>query len=82
MTLAPLLAAPLAIQLHAIAALSLIPLTLVQLGRRKSGAWHRRIDLHSCITRPRSIVVSDNLTVRREYKEKRIEVVGQQIDRK
>jgi uncharacterized membrane protein len=43
MTLAPLLAAPVAIQLHAIAALSLIPLTLVQLGRRKSGAWHRRI---------------------------------------
>jgi uncharacterized membrane protein len=43
MTLAPLLAAPLAIQLHAIAALSLIPLTLVQLGRRKSGAWHRRV---------------------------------------
>jgi len=43
MTLAPLLAAPLAIQLHAIAALSLIPLTVVQLGRRKSGTWHRRI---------------------------------------
>lgn len=43
MTLAPLLAAPLAIQLHAIAALSLIPLTLIQLGRRKSGVWHRCI---------------------------------------
>ncbi|MCZ8314756.1 DUF2306 domain-containing protein [Phreatobacter sp.] len=43
MTLAPLLAAPLAIQLHAIAAVALIPLTIVQLGRRKSGTWHRRV---------------------------------------
>lgn len=43
MTLAPLLAAPLAVQLHVVAALALIPLTVVQLGRRKSGAWHRRI---------------------------------------
>ncbi|KAF0137028.1 MAG: hypothetical protein FD152_724 [Xanthobacteraceae bacterium] len=43
MTLAPLAAAPLTIQIHAIAALALIPLTVAQLGRRKSGAWHRRL---------------------------------------
>lgn len=41
MTLAPLLQAPLAIQIHAIAALSLIPLTALQFWRRKAGTGHR-----------------------------------------
>lgn len=41
MTLAPLLNAPLAIQIHAIAALSLIPLTAIQFWRRKAGINHR-----------------------------------------
>jgi uncharacterized membrane protein len=41
MTLAPLLAAPLPIQIHAAAALALIPLTLVQFWRRKGGINHR-----------------------------------------
>lgn len=41
MTLAPLLAAPLAIQLHAVAALSLIPLTAIQFWRPKRGDLHR-----------------------------------------
>ena len=43
MTLAPLLHAPLAIQVHALAALSLIPLTALQFYRRKSGLYHRVI---------------------------------------
>ncbi|QCI68727.1 DUF2306 domain-containing protein [Phreatobacter stygius] len=41
MTLAPLLAAPVMIQIHAIAALALIPLTLAQFMRRKGGSAHR-----------------------------------------
>jgi uncharacterized membrane protein len=41
MTLAPLLNAPLAIQIHAIAALTLVPLTVVQFWRRKGGVNHR-----------------------------------------
>lgn len=41
MTLAPLLHAPLAIQIHALAALSLIPLTVIQFWRRKGGVNHR-----------------------------------------
>jgi uncharacterized membrane protein len=41
MTLAPLLNAPLAIQIHAIAALSLVPLTAIQFWRRKGGINHR-----------------------------------------
>jgi uncharacterized membrane protein len=41
MTLAPLLNASLAIQIHAIAALSLIPLTAIQFWRRKGGINHR-----------------------------------------
>jgi uncharacterized membrane protein len=41
MTLAPLLNAPLAIQIHAVAALALIPLTAVQFWRRKGGVNHR-----------------------------------------
>jgi len=43
MTLSPLLAAPLAIQLHAIAALSLIPLTALQFWRPKRGPGHRML---------------------------------------
>jgi len=43
MTLSPLLAAPLAIQLHAIAALSLIPLTALQFWRPKRGPGHRTL---------------------------------------
>lgn len=41
MTLAPLLNASLAIQIHAIAALSLVPLTVIQFWRRKGGINHR-----------------------------------------
>ena len=41
MTLAPLLAAPIAIQIHAAAALALIPLNIVQFWRRKGGVNHR-----------------------------------------
>jgi uncharacterized membrane protein len=41
MTLAPLLNAPLAIQIHAFAAIALIPLTAVQFWRRKGGINHR-----------------------------------------
>lgn len=41
MTLAPFLAAPLVVQIHALAALSLIPLTIVQFSRRKGGVNHR-----------------------------------------
>lgn len=43
MTLAPLIHAPLAIQIHAIAALSLIPLTALQFWRPKRGLSHRSI---------------------------------------
>ena len=43
MTLAPLLSAPLAVQLHAAAALALVPLTAVQFWRPKRGRWHRGI---------------------------------------
>lgn len=43
MTLAPFLAAPLVIQLHATAALALIPLTAVQFLRVKRGSLHRAI---------------------------------------
>ena len=41
MTLSPLLHAPLIIQIHALAALTLIPVTLAQFVRRKGGTWHR-----------------------------------------
>lgn len=41
MSLAPLLHASLPIQLHALAALSLVPLTVAQFWRRKSGTAHR-----------------------------------------
>lgn len=41
MTLAPLLAAPLPVQIHALAALSLVPLTVVQFRRPKRGVNHR-----------------------------------------
>lgn len=43
MTLAPLINAPLAIQIHAAAALSLIPLTALQFWRPKRGPSHRTI---------------------------------------
>lgn len=43
MTLVPFLAAPLVIQLHATAALALIPLTLVQFLRVKRGLFHRAV---------------------------------------
>ncbi|MDP3548357.1 MAG: DUF2306 domain-containing protein [Phreatobacter sp.] len=43
MTLAPLLAAPLVVQLHACAALALIPLTAVQFWRPKRGPSHRSL---------------------------------------
>jgi uncharacterized membrane protein len=43
MTLAPLLNAPPAVQIHALVALSLIPLTALQFYRRKSGLYHRII---------------------------------------
>lgn len=43
MTLSPLLDAPAAIQLHAVAALSLIPLTIVQFWRPKRGPSHRAL---------------------------------------
>lgn len=43
MTLAPLINAPLAIQIHATAALSLIPLTALQFWRPKRGPSHRTI---------------------------------------
>lgn len=43
MTLAPLINAPLAIQIHAAAALSLIPLTALQFWRPKRGPSHRAI---------------------------------------
>lgn len=41
MSLSPLLHASLPIQIHALAALSLIPLTMLQFWRRKAGRWHR-----------------------------------------
>jgi len=43
MTLAPLINAPLAIQIHAVAALALVPLTAVQFWRRKGGIHHRAL---------------------------------------
>lgn len=41
MTLAPILAASVAVQLHVVAALALIPLTAIQFWRPKRGDWHR-----------------------------------------
>lgn len=43
MTLAPLLAAPVAVQVHAIAAFVLLPLTILQFSRPKIGLSHRAI---------------------------------------
>ena len=43
MTLSPLLDAPVAVQLHAFAALSLIPMTIVQFWRPKRGPSHRAL---------------------------------------
>lgn len=43
MTLLPLLNAPLSVQLHAVAALSLIPLTALQFWRPKRGPGHRTL---------------------------------------
>jgi len=43
MTLSPLLAAPLVVQLHAGAALALIPLTAIQFWRPKRGPGHRSL---------------------------------------
>jgi uncharacterized membrane protein len=45
MSLAPLLAAPVLVQLHAAAALGALGLGAAQLARRKGGAAHRRIGL-------------------------------------
>ncbi|MGL4288573.1 MAG: DUF2306 domain-containing protein [Phreatobacter sp.] len=43
MTLAPFFAAPAVIQIHALAALTLIPLTVAQFMRRKGGTMHRTL---------------------------------------
>jgi uncharacterized membrane protein len=43
MALAPFLAAPLVIQIHALAALALVPLTAAQFIRRKGGSTHRLV---------------------------------------